>query len=44
MPVIFLWALKNTPGMRKEVMGFRQVPDGLVRLQGMYLAKAAAAK
>lgn len=44
MPLIYLWALKNIVGMRKDVEGFRQVPDGIIRLQGMYLAKKAAQK
>ncbi|MDA8051670.1 MAG: ABC transporter substrate-binding protein [Rhodospirillales bacterium] len=38
-PLIYLWALKNIVGMQKNVMGFRQVPDGIIRVQGMYLAK-----
>ena len=39
MPVIYLWSLKNTVGMKKSVLGFRQVPDGIIRLQGMHFAK-----
>ncbi|MGH7056744.1 MAG: ABC transporter substrate-binding protein [Acetobacteraceae bacterium] len=38
-PLIYLWALKNTVGMQKNLMGFRQVPDGIIRVQGMHLAK-----
>ncbi len=39
MPLIYLWAPKNIVGMRKEVSGFVQVPDGLIRLQGVSIAK-----
>ena len=38
-PLIYLWALEDIVGMQKNVMGFRQVPDGIIRPQGMYLAK-----
>jgi len=38
MPVIYLWALGNIVGMKKKLMGFKQVPDGIIRLQGMYMA------
>ena len=44
MPLIYLWAFKNTPAMRQDLMGFRPVPDGIIRLQGVSLAKTAAAK
>ena len=39
LPIIYLWGQKNIVGMRKDVKGFRQVPDGLIRLQGMSLGK-----
>lgn len=39
MPLIYLYIAKNTVGMRKNLMGFKQVPDGIIRLQGMYFAK-----
>ena len=38
MPLIYLWGLKNIVGMKKELMGFRQVPDGIIRIQGMSMA------
>ena len=38
LPLIYLWTPKNVVGMRKEVNGFVQVPDGLIRLQGVTLA------
>jgi peptide/nickel transport system substrate-binding protein len=39
LPVVYLWTSRNIVGMRREVTGFRQVPDGLIRLQGVSLAK-----
>ncbi|HUA78238.1 MAG TPA: ABC transporter substrate-binding protein [Acetobacteraceae bacterium] len=38
MPIIYLWALSNIVGMKRQLMGFEQVPDGIIRLQGMYMA------
>ena len=38
LPLIYLWTPKNVVGMRKEVTGFTQVPDGLIRLQNVSLA------
>jgi peptide/nickel transport system substrate-binding protein len=35
LPLIYLWAGKNIVGMKQALMGFQQVPDGLIRLQGM---------
>lgn len=35
LPLIYLWNGKNIVGMKKALTGFRQVPDGLIRLQGM---------
>jgi len=39
MPYIYLWSAKNIVGIAKTVQGFRQVPDGIIRLQGMRFAK-----
>jgi peptide/nickel transport system substrate-binding protein len=39
MPYIYLWSAKNIVGIWKTVHGFRQVPDGIIRLQGMRFAK-----
>ncbi len=39
VPLIYLWNPTNTVGMKKQLMGFRQVPDGIIRLQGMYMGK-----
>jgi peptide/nickel transport system substrate-binding protein len=38
MPLIYLWSPKNTVGLKKSLEGFRQVPDGIIRLQGMHFA------
>jgi peptide/nickel transport system substrate-binding protein len=35
LPLIYLWIGKNIVGMKKSITGFQQVPDGLIRLQGM---------
>jgi len=35
LPLIYLWTAKNIVGMKKAVSGFQQVPDGLIRLQGL---------
>ncbi len=37
LPIVYLWNTRNIVGMRKDLMGFQQVPDGLIRPQGMYL-------
>jgi peptide/nickel transport system substrate-binding protein len=39
LPLVYLWTSRNVVGMRREVTGFRQVPDGLIRLEGVTLAK-----
>ena len=39
LPLIYLWTPKNVVGMRRQVNGFTQVPDGLIRLQGVTLAQ-----
>jgi peptide/nickel transport system substrate-binding protein len=37
LPLIYLWTAKNIVGMKQGVTGFQQVPDGLIRLQGVSL-------
>jgi peptide/nickel transport system substrate-binding protein len=37
MPLIYLWITRNIVGMKKSLVGFKQVPDGLIRLQGLRL-------
>ncbi len=39
LPLVYLWTGKNIVGMRKSVIGFQQVPDGLIRLQGVSMAR-----
>lgn len=34
-PLIYLLNPHNLPGMKKTITGFRPVPDGLIRLQGL---------
>jgi peptide/nickel transport system substrate-binding protein len=38
LPLIYLWTPKNVVGMRRQVTGFVQVPDGLIRLTNVSLA------
>jgi peptide/nickel transport system substrate-binding protein len=35
LPLIYVWTGKNLVGMKKSITGFEQVPDGLIRLQGV---------
>ena len=39
LPIVYLNNPKNVVGMSARVTGFRPVPDGLIRLQGVGLAK-----
>jgi len=39
LPIIYLSNPKNVVGMSARVAGFRPVPDGMIRLQGVSLAK-----
>jgi peptide/nickel transport system substrate-binding protein len=38
LPLIYVWTGKNLVGMKKSITGFEQVPDGLIRLQGVAMA------
>ncbi len=38
LPVLYLWSPKNIVGLKKTLLGFEQVPDGIIRLQGMHFA------
>ena len=38
-PIIYLWTQKNIVGMSAQVSGFRPVPDGMIRLQGVSLGR-----
>ncbi|MCW3476184.1 ABC transporter substrate-binding protein [Limobrevibacterium gyesilva] len=35
VPLVYLWNPKNIVGMKRNLTGFQQVPDGLIRLQGL---------
>ena len=35
LPLIYLWSPASIVGLKASVTGFRQVPDGLIRLQGV---------
>jgi len=37
LPLVYLWTAKNVVGMKAGLMGFVQVPDGLIRLRGVRL-------
>ena len=39
MPILYLWSPDNIVGLKKTLLGFRQVPDGIIRLQGMRFAQ-----
>ena len=35
MPLVYLWTTTNVVGMRTNLTGFVQVPDGLIRVRGL---------
>jgi peptide/nickel transport system substrate-binding protein len=39
LPIMYLWTQKNIAGLSAKVEGFRPMPDGMIRLQGVSLAK-----
>jgi peptide/nickel transport system substrate-binding protein len=39
LPILYLWVPKNIVGMTAKLTGFRAVPDGMIRLQGLGLEK-----
>jgi len=39
LPITFLWTPRNIVGMSAKLTGFRPVPDGMIRLQGLELTK-----
>jgi len=39
MPLVYLWIARNIVGMKKNLIGFEQVPDGLIRVKGMQFTK-----
>ncbi len=38
MPIVYLFNPVNIVGMTKKLTGFRAVPDGMIRLQGLAFA------
>jgi peptide/nickel transport system substrate-binding protein len=38
LPIIYLWTPENIVGMSAKITGFRAVPDGIIRLQGLAFA------
>ena len=39
LPIFYLWAWQNIAGISAKVTGFKPIPDGLIRLQGVSLTK-----
>ena len=39
LPILYIWQLKNLVGISARVQGFRPIADGMIRLQGVSLAK-----
>ena len=39
LPIIYLYSPVNIVGMNTKLAGFRAIPDGLIRLQGLSVAK-----
>jgi peptide/nickel transport system substrate-binding protein len=39
LPITYLWIPHNIVGMSAKLNGFRPIPDGMIRIQGMEMAK-----
>jgi peptide/nickel transport system substrate-binding protein len=39
LPITYLWSWRNIVGMSAKLTGFRPVPDGMIRLQGLAMSK-----
>jgi peptide/nickel transport system substrate-binding protein len=39
LPITYLWTTRNIVGMSAKLKGFRPVPDGMIRLQGLEMTK-----
>ncbi|MGH7153999.1 MAG: ABC transporter substrate-binding protein, partial [Acetobacteraceae bacterium] len=39
MPLVYVWNPKNIVGLKRSLEGFVQVPDGMIRLQGMHFTQ-----
>ena len=39
LPITYLYSPRNIVAMSAKLQGFRPVPDGMIRIQGMEMAK-----
>lgn len=39
LPITYLWTPRNIVGLSAKLRGFRPVPDGMIRVQGLEMAK-----
>ena len=39
LPITYLWTPRNIVGMSAKLNGFRPIPDGMIRIQGLEFAK-----
>ena len=39
LPITYLWTPTNVVAMSAKLTGFRPVPDGMIRLQGLAMGK-----
>jgi peptide/nickel transport system substrate-binding protein len=39
LPITYLWNARNIVGMSAKLNGFRAIPDGMIRVQGLEMAK-----
>ena len=39
LPITYLWTPRNIVGMSAKLQGFRPIPDGMIRVQGLEMAK-----
>jgi peptide/nickel transport system substrate-binding protein len=39
LPITYLWSRRNIVAMSAKLQGFRSVPDGMIRLQGLEMGK-----
>jgi peptide/nickel transport system substrate-binding protein len=39
LPITYLWTPRNIVGMSAKLQGFRPVPDGMIRVQGLEMGK-----
>jgi peptide/nickel transport system substrate-binding protein len=39
LPITYLYSPRNIVAMSAKLQGFRPIPDGMIRIQGMEMAK-----